>query len=69
MLDDKSKLCPDLRGIINSFKVNWERVPGGRNWLMKMIPQAMEEMFKNGEVSEEFFDSHNFSVGSNMNVI
>ena len=47
MLDDKSKLFPDLRGIINSFKVNWKRVPGGRNWLMKMIPQAMEEMFKN----------------------
>ena len=42
MLDDKSKLCPDIRGIKNSSKIKWKRVPGGRNWLMQMIPRAME---------------------------
>jgi len=54
MLDDTSKLCPDLRGITNSFKINWKRVPGGRQWLMMMTPLAIEDMFRTGKVSEEF---------------
>ena len=29
MLDDKSKLCPDLQGINNLFKMNWSKVYGG----------------------------------------
>ena len=29
ILDAKSELCPDLQGIINSFKMNWSKVNGG----------------------------------------
>ena len=31
MLDHRMKLCPDLHGIIQSFKVNWSKVEGSTN--------------------------------------
>ena len=62
MLDKKAQLCPDLYGIINSFKVNWDKIPGGKAWLMKMIPLAILEVYKSGEVSEEFYNTNNFPL-------
>ena len=29
MLDDKVHRCPDLYGLINSFKISWYKVRGG----------------------------------------
>jgi len=34
---------------------------------MKMIPLEIEEMFRTGAVSEEFFDTRNFQVYRDMN--
>ena len=62
MLDKRLHLCPDIYGIINSFKVNWNKVPGGKTWLMKMVPLAILEVYKSGEVTEFFYDKHNFPV-------
>ena len=60
MLDDKMKLCPDIRGIINSFKVNWNKVDGGINWLMAKVPDIIMEFYKNGEIQEHYYDDNHF---------
>ena len=52
---------------MNSFNINWKRLPGGRQWLTTMITLAIEEMFRTGTVSEELFDTHNFLVDRDMN--
>ena len=62
MLDKRLHLCPDIYGIINSFKVNWNKVPGGKAWFMKMIPLAILEVYKSGEVTEEFYNKHKFPI-------
>ena len=62
MLDEKFHRCPDLKKIIESFKVNWDKVPGGQNWFLEVLPTVVGEMFEHGEVSEEFYDAHYFPM-------
>ena len=69
MLDRRLHLCPNIYGIINSFKVNWNKVPGGKAWFMKMVPLAILEVYKSGEVIEEFYDKHNFQLNVIMMVM
>ena len=52
MLDHITHMCPDIIGIINSFKVNWDKVPRSNAWIMNMIPLAILEVYKCGEVTE-----------------
>ena len=33
MIDDKTKTCPDMNAIITNFKIDWNKVPGGKKWL------------------------------------
>ena len=33
ILYTKCKRCPDVYGIINSFKIDWSNVHGGKKWL------------------------------------
>ena len=62
MLDEKFHRCPDLKKILESFKVNWDKVPGGQNWFLEVLPTVVGEMFEHGEVSEEFYDAHYFPM-------
>ena len=67
MLDVKMKQCPDISGIINSFKVNWNKVEGGINWFMKMVPAIVLEFYKNGEILEQFYDDKEFPLDFDKN--
>ena len=64
MLDEKFHRCPDLYAIMNSFKISWGTVPGGKQWFMRMLPFVIAEMFSNGEVSEQFYNDHGFPQDS-----
>ena len=52
MLDERKRLCPNVFEIINSFKINWDNVPGGKRRVTNMIPIAVLEVYKYGEVSD-----------------
>ena len=60
MIDDKTKTCPDMYAIIDSFKIDWNSVIGGKKWFIDMLPQCLSEMFIHGEVSEDFYKKINF---------
>ena len=32
MLDSHSKVCPDLSGIIDAFKIDWSKIGGINKW-------------------------------------
>ena len=62
MIDDKTKTCADMYAIIDSFKIDWNKVRGGKRWFIDMIPNCLSEMFTHGEVSEDFYNENNFPV-------
>ena len=62
MIDEKSKTCPDMYAIIDSFKIDWSKVHGGKRWFIGILPQLMSEMFTYGEISEEFFNANDFPL-------
>jgi len=37
MLNRTLRSAPDLMGAINLFKVNWDKVKGGKKWFVSMI--------------------------------
>ena len=63
MLDVKCKRCADVFGLIDSFKISWPKVPGGKRWFMEQLPAVFSEMFAHGEVCEQFYDEEFFSFG------
>lgn len=66
MPDRCTNTCPDIYGIIVSFKINWTKVPGGRIWLYAMVPLTILEVYKCGqEVTEPYYDLHNLSIDCN----
>ena len=62
MIDEKSKTCPDMYAIIDSFKIDWSKVHGGKRWFIGILPQLMSEMFTYGEISEEFYNANDFPL-------
>ena len=62
MLDDKTKSCPDLNGLIRSFKIDWTTVDGGQNWLIHRLPSVISEMYANGEIPESFYDDNDYPL-------
>ena len=66
MLDSICKRCPDLYGLVSSFKINWSKVKGGKEWFMKMLPAVIGEMHSEGEVSEQFYDDLNFPLDQDI---
>ena len=64
MIDEKTKTCPDMYAIIDSFKINWSQVAGGKRWFIGILPKVMSEMFTYGEVSEDFFNTNDFPLDS-----
>ena len=67
MLDHKMKLCPDIRGIIQSFKVNWEKIDRVMEAFMKRVPEAVLEFYKSGKILESFYDQRGFPVDFYLN--
>ena len=62
------KLCPDLRGIIQSFKVKWNNFNnGGMKVFIKMVPACILQFYKYGETIESFYDDLNFPLDSDLN--
>ena len=45
MLYDKIHRCPDLYGLINSFKISWCKVSGGKKWLINECTSLISEIF------------------------
>ena len=62
MLDEKCKRCPDLYGIIKSFKINWSKVKGGKVWFLNQLNNVISEMMSEGDVVEEFYDDCSFPL-------
>ena len=54
MLDNKVHRCPDLYGLINSSKIAWCKVRGGKKWLINKCTSLISEISHQGEVSEEY---------------
>ena len=67
MLDKKAKLCPDIHGIIQSFKVNWSNCEGGLDAFLNQVPEAILEFYKKREILESFYDERNFPIDSDLN--
>lgn len=62
MIDDKTKTCADMYAIMDSFKIDWNKVRGGKRCFIDMISKCLSEMFTHGEVSEDFYKINNFPV-------
>ena len=62
ILDHRMKLCPDLHGIIQSFKVDWSKTKGGTNWFKTEIPAAILKFYKCGKILEAFYDERRFPI-------
>ena len=58
MLDHKLKRCPDMRCMLQLFKVNWNKVEGYINWLMKIVPNTILQFYKCGAILEPFYDAN-----------
>ena len=69
MLDMTTNTCPDLYAIINSFRINWSKIHGGKQWFISKIPSAFVEMFKYGVIHEFYNDEHEFTVDRDVNGI
>ena len=61
MLDKKLNLCPDLFGLLSTFKIDWDLIPGGQPWFLEKLPYVIAEMYANGEVSESFYNEKRIS--------
>ena len=46
MIDRKTKTCADVYAVIDSFKINWFNVKGGKQWFMDTLPSVLTEMFR-----------------------
>ena len=64
--DNVHRRCPDLVKIIKTFKVRWHEVPGWKTWFMNVLPHVISEMYREGKVSEKFYDEHNFLKDSDQ---
>ena len=62
MLDSHSKVCPDLFGIIDAFKIDWSKVTGGKKWFLSELPGLICEMYSEGEISEQYYDDNHFPL-------
>ena len=62
MLDKKTERCADLYGLIDSFKISWPKVTGGKKWFINECTSLINEMFHNGEVSEEYYNENNYPL-------
>ena len=51
MIDTKTKTCPYMYGLIDSLKIDWSKVSGGKKWFMNKLPSVLSELFSFGEVS------------------
>ena len=38
------KNCTDMYAIMNSFKIDWNKVDGGRTWFIDVLPSLFSEM-------------------------
>ena len=36
--DHRTHICPDIIRIVNSFKTNYDKAPGDKAWIEKMVP-------------------------------
>ena len=61
-IDAKTKTCPHMYGSIDSFKIDWSKVSGGKEWFMKKLSSVLSEMFSIWEVSDFFNDDHGFCL-------
>lgn len=43
-------LCPDMCGIIKSFKVNWSKVEGRMDAFLNQALEAILELYKPGAI-------------------
>ena len=66
MLDMNTKTCPDMIAIMNSFKIPWGNVKGGKKWFVSQIKSCIREMYETGYISEEFFDKNDFPVDKDL---
>ena len=66
MLDMNTKTCPDMITIMNSFKIPWGNVTGGKKWFVSQIKSCIREMYETGYISEEFFDKNDFPVDKDL---
>ena len=62
ILDIKIKRYADLHRIVNSFKINWGKVKGGKQWFVRILPAVLSEMFSQGNVCETFYDDNNCTL-------
>ena len=60
MIDSKTQTCDDLYGLINTFKTDWSKIKGGKQWLIDLLPLILKEIFLYGEVLESFYDKQKF---------
>ena len=59
---DKTKTCTDMYTIMESFKIYWNKVKGGKRWFIDIPPKYLSEMFIHGEVSKDFYKQYEFPL-------
>ena len=48
VFDTRSKLCPDIDGIVSIFKIDWTKVIGEKAWFYLHVPAALKEVYLTG---------------------
>ena len=58
--------CPDIKGIISFFKISWGKINGDLTWFRSKVEFCVREMYLNGRITEEFYDSCSFRIDRDM---
>ena len=62
ILDAATQSCPCLFGIMKAFDINWKKLPGGKKWFMSKLKVCLQEMYLNGNISEQFYAKLDFPL-------
>ena len=62
MIDHRTKTCPDLFALIDSFKIDWSVMKGGKQWIISRVPKILNQIFTHGEVPESWFEDNDFPL-------
>ena len=42
MIDERTKTCAGMHAIMNSFKADWNKVEGERQWFIDVLPSVLK---------------------------
>ena len=62
MINIQTKSCADIYALIDSFKINWHNVDGGKVWFISILPEVINDMYCFGKARDAFYDLNDFPL-------